>query len=129
MAVGKGYLRGTQNVLSFLPQQHTDFIFSVVGEEWGFLGAFVGDRPVRHARACGLSTLRGPAAVRSAASRPSGIGGLILYHAGFNMAMTMGLFPVTGLPLPFLSYGGSFLLTMMAALGMLQNIAVHRYEY
>ncbi len=128
MIAGKGFLRGTQNVLSFLPQQHTDFIFSVVGEEWGFVGALLVLslfavlvlRAFYLARTC-RSAFESFAAV--------GIGGLMLYHAGLNMAMTMGLFPVTGLPLPFLSYGGSFLLTMMAALGILQNIAVHRYDY
>jgi rod shape determining protein RodA len=128
MVAGKGYLRGTQNVLSFLPQQHTDFIFSVVGEEWGFLGAFVVLclfallvlRSLHLGRMC-----RSPFGSFAAV----GICGLLLYHAGLNMAMTMGLFPVTGLPLPFLSYGGSFLLTMLAVLGLLQNIAVHRYEY
>lgn len=128
MAVGKGYLRGTQNVLSFLPQQHTDFIFSVVGEEWGFLGALlvIGLFTMLVLRAFYLGrTCRSPFGSFAAV----GIGGLFLYHAGLNMAMTMGLFPVTGLPLPFLSYGGSFLLTIMASLGMLQNIAVHRYEY
>jgi rod shape determining protein RodA len=128
MIVGKGYLRGTQNVLSFLPQQHTDFIFSVVGEEWGFLGAFL------VIALFALLVLRSFYVGRTCRSPfesfvAVGVGGLILYHAGLNMAMTMGLFPVTGLPLPFLSYGGSFLLTMMAALGLLQNIAVHRYEY
>jgi rod shape determining protein RodA len=58
-----------------------------------------------------------------------GIAGLIFYHASVNMAMTMGLFPVTGLPLPFVSYGGSFLLTMMAGLGQMANVAVHRHHY
>jgi rod shape determining protein RodA len=128
MVAGKGYLRGTQNVLSFLPQQHTDFIFSVVGEEWGFLGAFVvlGLFALLILRALHLGrTCRSPFGSFAAV----GICGLFLYHAALNMAMTMGLFPVTGLPLPFLSYGGSFLLTMMAALGLLQNIAVHRYDY
>lgn len=128
MVAGKGFLRGTQNVLSFLPQQHTDFIFSVVGEEWGFVGAFVviGLFALLVLRALHLGRIcRSPFGSFAAA----GICGLLLYHAGLNMAMTMGLFPVTGLPLPFLSYGGSFLLTMMATLGLLQNIAVHRYEY
>jgi rod shape determining protein RodA len=126
--LGKGYLKGTQAGLSFLPQQHTDFIFSVVGEEWGFIGCMVvlllfGGlclRGIHLARNC-RSTFGSFLAV--------GVCGLILYHAGLNMAMTMGLFPVTGLPLPLVSYGGSFLLTMLAGLGQLENVAVHRYGY
>jgi len=126
--VGKGFLQGTQSGLAFLPQQHTDFIFSVVGEEWGFLGSTVVialfavliGRAVLLARN-GRSRFAGYLAV--------GIGGLVFYHAALNVAMTMGLFPVTGLPLPFMSYGGSFLITMMAAMGLLQNVAVHRFDY
>jgi rod shape determining protein RodA len=125
---GKGYLRGTQNVLSFLPQQHTDFIYSVVGEELGYWGGTL---------VIGLFALlimRGLHIARTARSPfgsfvAVGVCGLVFYHAGLNMAMTMGLFPVTGLPLPFLSYGGSFLLTMMGGLGLLQNVAVHRYDW
>jgi len=127
-ALGRGYRKGTQNVLAFLPQQHTDFVYSVVGEELGFVGgglvillfATLILRSLHIAR-----SNRWPFASLVA----SGIGGLILYHTAINMAMTMGLFPVTGLPLPLLSYGGSFLLTMMAALGLLENAAVHRYDY
>ena len=126
--VGKGYLRGTQNVLAFLPQQHTDFVYSVVGEEWGFLGslsvifcfAVLAGRGLYLGRN-GRSPFGSLLAV--------GVTGLICYHAVINMAMTMGLFPVTGLPLPFLSYGGSFMLTMMAAWGLLLNLSVHRYDY
>jgi len=126
--LGKGYLRGTQNVLAFLPMQHTDFVFSVVGEEWGLLGGvtvilcfiLIAGRGLhlgRYARSPFGSLLA------------IGLTGLICYHAVINMAMTMGLFPVTGLPLPFLSYGGSFMLTMMSGWGLLLNLSVHRYEY
>jgi len=126
--LGKGYLQGTQSSLSFLPQQHTDFIFAVIGEEWGLIGCAVVIllylilclRVIHVARNC-----RSPFGSFLAV----GICGLIFYHAGLNMAMTMGLFPVTGLPLPFLSYGGSFLIAMMAGLGQLENVAVHRYDY
>jgi rod shape determining protein RodA len=125
---GKGYLKGTQNLLSFLPQQHTDFIFSVVGEEWGFVGC------AAVVLLFGTLILRSIHVARQSRSPFGsflmvGTAGLLFYHAGLNMAMTIGLFPVTGLPLPFLSYGGSFLLTMLAGLGQMENVAVHRYDY
>ena len=125
---GKGYLQGSQKKLAFLPMQHNDFIFSVIGEEWGFLGAalvvvlfaLVVARSIRVATQC-----RSP----FGSLLLVGVAGLIFYHAAVNMAMTMGLFPVTGLPLPFLSYGGSFLWTMLAAAGQMGNVAAHRFEY
>ena len=117
-----------EKALAFLPMQHNDFIFSVVGEEWGFIGAglvvllflaFV-LRAVQVATVC-----RSP----FASLLLLGGGGLIFYHAAVNIAMTMGLFPVTGLPLPLLSYGGSFLLTVMAMIGQMGNAAVHRFDH
>ncbi|MEZ4651292.1 MAG: rod shape-determining protein RodA [Candidatus Eisenbacteria bacterium] len=125
---GTGYLQGSQKKLAFLPMQHNDFIFSVIGEEWGFFGAAVivilfgllVARSVRVATQC-----RSP----FGSLLLVGVAGLIFYHAAVNMAMTMGLFPVTGLPLPFLSYGGSFLWTMLAAAGQMGNVAAHRFEY
>jgi rod shape determining protein RodA len=128
MLFGKGYLKGTQSALSFLPQQHTDFIYAVVGEEWGFLGCAA---LVLLFFALCLRILHVARHARSPFASFLAVGtcGLIFYHAALNMAMTMGLFPVTGLPLPFVSYGGSFLIVMMAGLGQLENIAVHRYDY
>lgn len=125
---GKGYMKGTQNALAFLPQQHTDFIYSVVGEEWGFLGSLA------VVLLFGVLLVRGVHVARTSRSPfgsfvAVGVCGLVFYHSSLNMAMTMGLFPVTGLPLPFLSYGGSFLLTVLGGLGQLENIAVHRYDY
>jgi rod shape determining protein RodA len=125
---GKGYLRGTQKALAFLPQQHTDFIFGVVGEEFGFLGSgltillffLIIGRGYHIALHC-----RNPFAGLVAA----GISTMLLYHAGVNMAMTVGLLPVTGLPLPLLSYGGSFLVSVFLMVGLLLNISAHRYEY
>jgi rod shape determining protein RodA len=127
-AFGKGYLQGSQKALSFLPQQHTDFIFSVLGEEWGFAGAAL------VIVLFGILVLRGIHVAKTCRSPFGslllvGLSGLIFYHAAVNVAMTMGLFPVTGLPLPLMSYGGSFLLTMLAGLGQMVNASVHRYEY
>ena len=125
---GKGYLQGSQKALAFLPQQHTDFIFSVLGEEWGFFGGalvvFLFGLLVFRSIQVGVHH-RNPFASLLAV----GIAGLLVYHAAVNMAMTMGLFPVTGLPLPMLSYGGSFLLTIAASVGLLANVAVHRYDH
>ncbi len=125
---GKGPLQGTQKALAFLPQQHTDFIFSAVGEEVGFIGCLAtvilfvllisrGFHLALHCR----SAFTGLVAV--------GVSCLFLYHAGVNIAMTVGLLPVTGLPLPFVSYGGSFLVSSFAMLGLLFNISAHRFDY
>jgi rod shape determining protein RodA len=125
---GQGFGRGSQKALSFLPRQHTDFIYSVVGEELGFLGGF-----------CvlllyGVLLLRATAVARETRSRfgslvAVGVAALIFYHSAVNIAMTLGLAPVTGLPLPFLSFGGSFLVTSLAAVGLLVGVAARRREY
>jgi len=125
---GQGYGQGTQKALSFLPRQHTDFIYSVVGEEFGFSGAlFV---------LAMFSTLllRGLVLARRVRSRfgsvvTVGILSLIFYHGAINIAMTLGLAPVTGLPLPFMSFGGSFLVTAMAGAGLLLGMVARRNEY
>ncbi len=125
---GKGYLKGSQKALAFLPQQHTDFIFSVVGEEFGFVGSIAtivlfmvlvvrGFQLALHCR----SPFSGLVSV--------GMSTLLLYHAGVNMGMTVGLLPVTGLPLPLVSYGGSFLVSVLGMVGILMNISAHRFDY
>jgi rod shape determining protein RodA len=124
---GRGFGHGSQKALSFLPRQHTDFIYSVVGEEFGFLGgltvlvlyAIVLVRGVVLAR-----KMRSP--FGSLAS--IGITALLCYHVVVNVGMTLGIVPVTGLPLPFLSYGGSFLVTMLVATGILLGLAARRFE-
>lgn len=124
---GKGFLQGTQKALSFLPHQHTDFIFSVLGEEFGFLGAAI---------VLGLFAVlltRGIVIARGARSRfgsllAVGAASVFAYHASVNLSMAVGLAPVTGLPLPFLSYGGSFLVVCMALVGMMLNVAGRRNE-
>ena len=125
--LGKGYLRGSQKALAFLPMRHTDFIFSVVGEELGLLGALTvvilyavvivrGFRLARVAR-------NGFASLMAA-----GIVSALFYHIMVNMLMTVGWAPVTGLPLPLLSYGGTALLVNGVQIGLLQNIALRRQE-
>jgi rod shape determining protein RodA len=119
---GKGYLLGTQKRFDFLPEQHTDFIFSVVGEELGFLGAGLA------LIAFGYILYR---LVRMAEEANDPFAGLVLFgifgvwmvHIFVNIGMTVGLVPITGIPLPFVSYGGTFLLTCWLAVGMAARLA------
>lgn len=126
--VGKGPGKGSQTGLAFLPRQHTDFIFSVVGEEYGFLGG------TAVLVLFGVLMIRGVVLARRVRSRfgsvvATGVVALIFYHAAVNVAMTLGLAPVTGLPLPFLSFGGSFMVTTLAATGLLLGVTARRNEY
>ena len=122
---GKGWFHGTQTQLGFLPEKHTDFIFSVLGEEWGFIGSSVviGFYFIllyfSLAIANEARTVYGKAAA-------VGLCVMLFTHIFINTAMTIGLMPITGLPLPFLSYGGSSLLTSFIAVGLLLNIYGHR---
>ncbi|OQX56873.1 hypothetical protein B5M50_06625 [candidate division KSB1 bacterium 4484_219] len=125
---GKGFLQGTQTQLRFLPEQHTDFIFSVIAEEAGFIGGMI--VIVLFA----IIILRGIKIAASARSQFSslvaiGMVTLLLYHVFVNIGMVMGIMPVTGLPLPLVSYGGSSMLVSMAAVAFLINISKRRYEY
>jgi rod shape determining protein RodA len=125
--VGKGYLEGTQKQLAFLPMRHTDFIYSVVGEELGLLGALtVVILYVLLIR----RGLRIAVASRNAFASLMAIGLVtaLFYHTMVNMLMTIGWAPVTGLPLPLLSYGGTALIMNGIAIGLLQNVALRRQE-
>lgn len=118
---GKGFLQGTQSHLAFLPEYHTDFIFCVLAEEWGFIGGMV---------LLFLYSLFLRQLIRAAttASEPfgrlvaTGIAVMFASHIFINIGMTLGMLPVAGLPLPFLSYGGSSLLTFLIAVGIVLNI-------
>jgi rod shape determining protein RodA len=123
---GRGWFAGTQNQLSFLPERHSDFIFSVIGEEWGFLGCLIvvvvfGVLLVR-ASHIALTTSDPQGQLLA-----TGIFSWIAYQAFINMGMVMGLLPVVGVPLPLVSYGGSSMVTMWIALGLLQS--VHRSNF
>lgn len=124
---GKGFLKGTQNVLGFLPKTvaPTDFIYSVIAEEMGFVGSMV--LIVLYVLLLG-SCIRAALAARDRFGRliATGAAALLFAHAFVNMAMTVGLVPITGLPLPLVSYGGSFMLTIMIVLGLVQSIYVRR---
>ncbi len=126
--LGKGFMEGSQTQLRFLPEQHTDFIFAVIGEEFGFLGILLGLILFT------VFLVRIVQMANTYRSRFSGIfaigaGSIIGFHMFINAGMTIGLFPVTGLPLPFVSYGGSALLTNMSIVGILLNFYRHRFEY
>ncbi len=120
--LGKGYLLGTQKRLAFLPEQHTDFIFAVLGEELGFIGVTV---------ALSLFLFLLLRSLRVAERANDSFGGLVafglasswLVHVTVNVGMTLNLMPITGIPLPFFSYGGSFMLSCWLAVGMLLRIS------
>ncbi|MBU1007241.1 MAG: rod shape-determining protein RodA [Candidatus Omnitrophica bacterium] len=122
---GKGWLSGTQNQLNFLSERHTDFIFSVAGEEWGFLGGLVvlALYYILIKRAFNIAEKTDDPCGRLLAV---GIATMIGIQVVVNLSMTMGFMPVVGLPLPFMSYGGSSLLVTIAAIGLLESIAIHR---
>ena len=125
---GKGYLQGSQTHLKFLPAQHTDFIFSVIAEERGFFGTAV---VLSLFLALLLYMLYLATIVNSLFSSIviSGITTIYLFHIVINVGMTVGLAPVTGLPLPFISYGGSFLLVILLMMGIVLNLVRNRYKY
>jgi rod shape determining protein RodA len=128
MVWGKGFLHGTQNHLNFLPEQHTDFIFSVFAEEWGFAGCIL------------LITLYVALVSRglliAARSRDRfgvllvlGVTSIIFWQAVVNVGMTTGVLPVVGITLPFFSYGGSSLLCLLVGIGLVGNVSMRRYFF
>jgi rod shape determining protein RodA len=123
---GKGFIKGSQTQLKFLPEQQTDFVFSVFAEEWGFIGALVllimfmslilwGLKIALHSRDL-LGTLIA-----------FGITVLISWEVFINIGMVLGILPVVGIPLPFLSYGGSAMVVLLTAVGLLMNVSVRRF--
>ncbi|MGD9895728.1 MAG: FtsW/RodA/SpoVE family cell cycle protein [Candidatus Methylacidiphilaceae bacterium] len=124
---GKGYLKGTQNMLGFLPKNisYTDFIFSVIGEEWGFLG---GAAVIAAECVLLLLCLRIAFGAREPAGRAvaTGIATILFTHIFVNVGMTIKVVPITGIPLPFISYGGTFLISCLAGLGLVESVWIHR---
>jgi rod shape determining protein RodA len=125
---GKGFLHGSQTQLNFIPEQWTDFIFCVPGEEFGFIGAAT-------VLICfGLIFARGIGIASSvknlyASFVAIGITGVLASHMIINIGMSVGLLPVIGVPLPLLSYGGSVMLSSMIMIGLLLNLHANRKEY
>ena len=118
---GKGILKGTQSQLMFLPEAHTDFIFSVIGEELGFLGTFTLVLLIFFFLLRILSYMRFTL-TSSETLFVSGVFSLFLFQYTVNILMTLGLFPVVGIPLPFVSFGGSSMLTFSLMVGILMSI-------
>ncbi len=123
--LGKGYQEGTQTQLKFLPEAHTDFVFSVFAEEWGFFGSFVVMGLFLALLLLGMET-----AIRARDVLGSllavGVVAMIGFNAMINVAMTSGLLPVVGIPLPLMSYGGTAMVTTMAGLGLIMNVRMRR---
>ncbi len=125
---GKGYKQGTQSQLNFLPEHHTDFIFSVFSEEWGFVGCvtllvlylvfFLSGISIAYQSHDKFGMLLA-----------FGVVSIFFWHVVINMGMVMGLLPIVGVPLPFLSYGGSSLLTAMLGVAVLTNIANKKFMF
>ena len=126
--LGKGLFNGTQSQLNFLPENHTDFIFSVIGEELGFIGCSIVlmllflliYRSISVAYTCND---------KFGMLLAVGIGSMLAFEVLVNVGMTMGIMPVTGIPLPFISYGVSALTTNMISIGILLNISNQRTKY
>jgi rod shape determining protein RodA len=122
---GRGFMQGTQSRLNFLPEKHTDFIFTTLAEEFGFVGAFT--LLILYALIivfCWATALQNKD--RFSQLLVLGIAANFFFYLAVNLSMVMGLAPVVGVPLPFLSYGGSAMLVMMAAFGLVQSAHVHR---
>ncbi len=126
--LGRGFLQGSQTNLAFLPEQHTDFIFSVIAEEFGFVGSM---------GVLGLYfifILIGIYIAMNVKSRyqsllAAGCVSVFTFHVIMNVGMAVGVLPIAGIPLPFLSYGGSFLMTSLILCGLLLNVWRHRFDY
>lgn len=126
MIWGKGFTMGTQNHLNFLPEQHTDFIFSVFAEEWGFAGGVL-----VMTLYLGL-VLRGIVVASKAQDRfgvllALGMTAIVFWQVLVNVGMVTGLMPVVGIPLPFFSYGGSSMMSLLAAMGFVMSVAMRRF--
>jgi rod shape determining protein RodA len=128
--VGKGWRQGTQNALGYLPRAvaHNDFIFSVIAEEEGFVGSVVVIALYAVVLFTGLR-IAGQARDRLGKLVAVGVVTLIFSHVFINIGMNIRIMPVTGVPLPLLSYGGSSVLCSLFAVGLLQNIHIHRKGY
>ena len=122
---GKGYLQGSQSHLDYLPEGHTDFVFSTMVEEWGFAGGLVLILCFAMVIRWGMKvSMRAP--TRFSQLTAAGLTATIFFYVSINLMMVMGLAPVVGVPLPLVSYGGSAVMTIMLCIGMLMAIQRHQ---
>jgi rod shape determining protein RodA len=125
---GKGYLQGTQTRLNFLPEQHTDFAFSVWAEEWGFVGAVLLILLFLFLMLWGINIAKN-SKDRFGSILALGIVAVVFWQLVINVSMTTGLLPVVGIPLVLMSYGGSSLMVTMICMGLLMNISMRRFMF
>lgn len=126
--IGKGFRMGTQSQLEFLPERHTDFIYSVLSEEWGFIGSTVVLLTFAFLfRIC--FEIAYQSRDKFGALVTVGVTAYIFWHMFVNIGMVIGLLPIVGVPLPLLSYGGSGMLSTMTGLGLASSVAYRRYLF
>ncbi len=125
---GKGFMAGTQSQLSFLPERHTDFAFSVFAEEWGFSGSLLLLLGYLFLVVWGIYVAR-RAADRFGMFLAIGVTAMIFWHILVNLGMVIGLMPVVGVPLPLFSYGGTSMITTMIGVGLLMNVSMRRFMF
>ena len=126
--LGKGFMKGTQSKLGFLPEQQTDFIFSALGEEWGLIGSLFIVGLYLALILWGLR-IAVQAKDRFGAILAFGVVAMLFWHVFINIGMVLGMMPVVGIPLPLLSYGGSFILSTLIGVGLLLNVSMRRYLF
>lgn len=126
--LGKGFRKGTQSQLEFLPERHTDFIFSVLSEEHGFIGSLTTVALFTVLFIMGVR-ISSQARERFGSLLVVGLLSVIFWHFAVNIGMVIGLLPIVGLPLPLVSYGGSSLLSTMVALGLVSSVAYRKYLF
>ena len=126
MLTGKGYMQGTQVHLNFLPERHTDFIFSVLAEEWGFIGSLV-VTGLFFLMIVFIFDIAANARDKFGSLLAFGLGALLLWQGFINIGMILGILPVVGMPLPLFSYGGSSLVTTMISIGLVLNVSMRKF--
>ncbi len=126
--LGKGFRKGTQSQLEFLPERHTDFIYSVLSEEYGFLGSSI-VIILFMALFYFMVQISMQANDKFAALLTTGVFAYVFWHMFINIGMVIGVLPIVGIPLPLLSYGGTSMLTTMAGLGIVSSVAYRRYLF